>query len=219
MVTLLFVSLIILFVLIDTLVVRRLEKKPPQPPPEPDVKRLPLKDEIVMPPDYNFHPGHTWALKMSGGTVAVGVDDLIQATTGQLTEVRLPAVGDAIEAGSKVIGLVVGGREIALVAPIGGVVRKANRSLSRRPTLVNSDPYGSGWLFEVEPKGGADQQLAGLPIGDEAVEWMKAEMGRMSDFVTQYRKGTSPSHALVGGNHEVWTMFEHAFLSGARGEA
>lgn len=219
MVTLLFVALIILFVLIDALVVRRLEKQPPKPPPEREVKKLPPKAEIVMPPDYHFHPGHTWALPMSGGTVAVGVDDLIQATTGQLTEVRLPAVGDAIEAGGKAIGLAVGGREIALLAPVGGLVRKVNRSLAERPTLVNSDPYGSGWLFEVEPQGGADQQLAGLPIGDAAVEWMKAEMGRMSDFVTRYRKGTSPSHALVGGNHEVWSMFEHAFLSGAREEA
>jgi len=218
MVTLLFVALIVLFVLLDTLVVRRLEKQPLRPPPAQEVKQLPPKDEIVMPPDYHFHPGHTWALTRDGA-VAVGVDDLIQATTGRLTGVSLPAVGDTVEAGRRAIGLAVGGREIGLVSPVSGVVRKVNGALGKQPTLVNDDPYGSGWLLVIEPSGGADGQLSGLPIGEDAVVWMKAEMGKLERFVTQYRKGTSPSHMLVGGNHEVWTMFEHAFLSGAREEA
>jgi glycine cleavage system H protein len=204
-------------VLIDTLVVRRLEKRLPKPPPEPDYKKLPPKDEIVMPPDYHFHPGHTWALEKDGA-VAVGVDDLIQATTGRLTAVGLPGAGDEVEAGRQVIGLAIGGREIKLVAPVDGTVEKVNGSLAERPELVNEDPYGKGWLFTVKPSGSADQ-LAGLPIGDAAVEWMKAEMGKMDEFVAHFRKGSTPNYMLVGGNHEVWTTFQDAFLSGAREEA
>jgi glycine cleavage system H protein len=217
MVTLLFVSLVVLFVLLDVLVVRRLEKRPPEPLPGPDTKKLPAKDEIAMPPDYHFHPGHTWALSKDGA-VAVGVDDLIQATTGRLTAVTLPSSGDAVAAGQQVIGLAVGGREIKLVAPVDGTVDKVNGALAKRPTLVNDDPYGKGWLFTIRP-GGAESQLQGLPVGDPAVEWMKAEMAKMDEFVTQYRKGTSPGSMLVGGNHEVWNMFQDAFLSGAREEA
>jgi glycine cleavage system H protein len=102
------------------------------------------------PKDLRYTKEHEWA-RRTGDTVVVGVTAHAQEALGDVVYVDLPKVGSALSAGSP-FGTVESTKAVSeLFAPIGGKVLKVNEALANEPQLINQDPYGKGWICEVEP--------------------------------------------------------------------
>ncbi len=115
------------------------------------------------PKNLRYTKEHEWA-RRDGGGVVVGVTAHAQEALGDVVYVELPKVGDTLTAGSP-FGVVESTKAVSeLFAPISGKVTKVNTALSDEPSNINSDPYGAGWIVEVEPSDPA--QLDGLMDAD-----------------------------------------------------
>ena len=116
----------------------------------------------MYPDDLLYTSEHEW-LRRPGdaeGSVRVGITHYAQDALGDIVYVSLPEVGQSIEAGST-CGELESTKSVSDVyAPVTGEVVARNDSLDATPELVNNDPYGGGWLFEVVPSD--DGQLDGL---------------------------------------------------------
>jgi glycine cleavage system H protein len=111
------------------------------------------------PPNLRYTNEHEWA-RREGKTVAVGVTAHAQEALGDVVYVELPKVGDTVTAGTP-FGVVESTKAVSeLFAPISGKVTRVNSALSDEPSTINSDPYGAGWMVEIEPSDPA--QLDGL---------------------------------------------------------
>jgi glycine cleavage system H protein len=102
----------------------------------------------VNPEDLKYTAEHEW-LRVDGDTAVVGVTDYAQDQLGDIVYIGLPAVGDTIEPGSS-IGELESTKSVSdLFAPVAGVITERNDALEQNPEIVNSDPYGEGWLIKV----------------------------------------------------------------------
>src|SRR5271154_1600479 len=107
------------------------------------------------PKDLRYTKEHEWA-RRTGNTVVVGVTAHAQEALGDVVYVDLPKVGAVLTAGSS-FGTVESTKAVSeLFAPIGGKVVKVNEALASEPQLINQDPYGKGWICEVQPSSAAD---------------------------------------------------------------
>ncbi len=115
------------------------------------------------PKNLRYTKEHEWA-RRDGGAVVVGVTAHAQEALGDVVYVELPKVGDTVTAG-KPFGVVESTKAVSeLFAPISGKVTRVNTALSDEPSTINSDPYGAGWIVEVEPSD--PSQLEGLMDAD-----------------------------------------------------
>jgi glycine cleavage system H protein len=102
-----------------------------------------------IPDDLRYSKDHLWA-RPGAGVVRVGVTDFAQQSLGDVIDVTLPRLGDTLRAG-KACGDIESVKSVNdLIAPLTGTVRICNDDLADTPDLVNADPYGQGWIFEVE---------------------------------------------------------------------
>jgi len=103
-----------------------------------------------IPKDLRYTKDHEWARK-AGAMVQVGVTAHAQEALGDVVYVELPKLGDSVTAG-KPFGVIESTKAVSeLFAPVSGKIVKVNDELTDSPQTVNQDPYGKGWLVEVEP--------------------------------------------------------------------
>jgi glycine cleavage system H protein len=103
-----------------------------------------------IPADLHYTAEHEWIRRSGDDTVRVGITDFAQSALGDVVFVQLPAVGDAVSAG-EAFGEVESTKSVSdLYAPISGKVSAVNGDLDGTPQLVNSDPYGGGWLLDIQ---------------------------------------------------------------------
>ncbi len=108
-----------------------------------------------IPGDLRYSNDHEWARK-DGDVVRVGITDYAQDALGDVVFVDLPEVGDAVGEGGT-LGEVESTKSVSEVyAPVSGTVRAVNEALRQSPELVNADPYGEGWLCEIEVASSAE---------------------------------------------------------------
>jgi glycine cleavage system H protein len=109
-----------------------------------------------IPADLKYLESHEWARVESDGTVTVGISDHAQGALGDLVFVEVPEVGKTLNKGdaAAVVESVKAASDV--YSPVSGEVVAANDALSGSPELVNSDPYGAGWLFKVKPSNGSE---------------------------------------------------------------
>jgi glycine cleavage system H protein len=114
---------------------------------------------VLVPDDLRYSTDHEWA-RPGEGRVRVGITDYAQDALGDVVFVDLPEVGKAVAVGD-VLGEVESTKSVSEVyAPVAGRVVAVNDALSGAPEKLNQDPYGEGWLCEIELAGTGD--LAGL---------------------------------------------------------
>lgn len=144
--------------------------------------RMGLQDvrSFLFRPGLYYHPGHTWVMALRDGTVRVGLDDFGRQLVDGVRRVSLPSRGSPVTEGEVAIQLDCGKKRAKLVSPINGVVTAINEALSRDGTALERDPYGKGWLFAARVP---DQRFTRLPTGNNAMEWLKGETGRLSVFL------------------------------------
>ncbi len=107
----------------------------------------------MYPDDLKYTAEHEWVRDPgeSEGSVRVGITDYAQNALGDIVYVSLPELGEDVEAGAAVGELESTKSVSDVYAPVSGRVVAVNDALEATPELVNSDPYGGGWLFEVAP--------------------------------------------------------------------
>ena len=116
-----------------------------------------------IPADLRYSTDHLWVRPGADGLVRVGVTDFAQQSLGDVVNVSPPKPGDIVTAG-EVCGDIESVKSVSdLVAPVTGTARTRNDDLAEAPDLVNTDPYGQGWLFEIRTDPATlGQQLAAL---------------------------------------------------------
>jgi glycine cleavage system H protein len=109
-----------------------------------------------IPAELKYLESHEWARVESDGTVTVGISDHAQGALGDLVFVEVPEVGKTLNKGeaAAVVESVKAASDV--YSPVSGEVVAANDALSGSPELVNTDPYGAGWLFKVKPSNGSE---------------------------------------------------------------
>ena len=102
-----------------------------------------------VPQDLKYAETHEW-LRVEGENGTVGISDHAQAELTDIVYVELPAVGAKAEAG-KTIAVVESVKAASdIYSPVSGTVTEVNPALASNPALVNTDPYGEGWLFKLK---------------------------------------------------------------------
>ncbi len=107
----------------------------------------------MTPDDLRYTAEHEWVAGLAGGgdAVRVGITDFAQDSLGDIVYVQLPEPGAEVTAGES-LGEVESTKSVSeIYAPVTGTVVSRNEDLATSPELVNSDPYGAGWLLEIRP--------------------------------------------------------------------
>ena len=105
--------------------------------------------ELEYPQDLRYTAEHEWVRVGSEGVVRVGITAFAQDALGDVVYVSLPAVGDTVAAGDS-CGEVESTKSVSdIFAPVSGEIVAVNPTLDTAPELVNTDPYGEGWMYEV----------------------------------------------------------------------
>jgi glycine cleavage system H protein len=102
-----------------------------------------------IPDNLQYTKEHEWVLA-TGNTFRMGITDYAQGALGDIVYVQLPKVGESVVA-DKVCGEVESTKSVSeIFAPVSGKIVAINEALNNAPETINSDPYGAGWLAEIE---------------------------------------------------------------------
>ena len=119
-----------------------------------------------IPAELQYTKEHEWvAPTATAGTIRMGITDFAQGALGDIVYVQMPKVGDAVVA-DKVCGEVESTKSVSeIFAPVTGTIVAINGALTDSPELVNSDPYGAGWLAEISTSGDTPGLLSAAEYG------------------------------------------------------
>jgi glycine cleavage system H protein len=120
-----------------------------------------------IPPDLHYTTEHEWVRRTGYDTVRVGITDFAQSALGDVVFVQLPDVGTEVTA-DEPFGEVESTKSVSdLFAPVSAKVVAVNSDLDGSPQLLNSDPYGTGWVVDLQGDGAAlDQAFEALLDAD-----------------------------------------------------
>jgi glycine cleavage system H protein len=104
----------------------------------------------LIPDDLQYTKEHEWVSQTSTNVYRMGITDYAQGALGDIVYVQLPKVGESVTA-DKVCGEVESTKSVSeIFAPVTGKIVAVNETLGQAPENINSEPYGSGWLAEIE---------------------------------------------------------------------
>ena len=127
---------------------------------------------MSVPAELRYTAEHEW-VKLDGSSATVGITDFAAKALGDVVYVSLPAEGASVTA-EDACGEVESTKSVSdLYSPVDGQVTEINSELDDDPGLVNSDPYGSGWMFKVQLAGSGDELPSGLMSSAEYEELTK----------------------------------------------
>lgn len=108
------------------------------------------------PEDLKYSTEHEWVRSGNGSSVRVGITEYAADQLGDIVFVSLPEVGDPVSAGDA-CGELESTKSVSdIFCPVPGVITTVNPLLEANPEIINADPYGDGWLFELDLDEGAD---------------------------------------------------------------
>jgi len=119
---------------------------------------------VNIPDGLRYTRQHEWIL-IDGESARIGITDLAQDALGNIVHVQLPKVGQSVQSGASAVEVESSKSVSDIYSPVSGSVVLVNESLATEPGLVNSDPYGSGWLYEVQMS--YEETLEGLLTANE----------------------------------------------------
>jgi len=128
-----------------------------------------------IPPDLHYTTDHEWVRRTGDDTVRVGITDFAQSALGDVVFVQLPDAGTDLTAGES-FGEVESTKSVSdLYAPVSAKVVAVNEDLDASPELVNSDPYGGGWLIDLQVEAEALEKGFGELLDADAYQGTLAE--------------------------------------------
>ena len=129
---------------------------------------------MEVPENLLYTQEHEW-VRVEGNKVVVGITQFAQEQLGDIVFVELPEVGTLIEQESP-FGVVESVKTVSdLYAPVGGTVTASNKDLEAHPEQVNNEPYGTGWIIEVEVSD--EKELEKLMSTDDYIKQCSKEQG------------------------------------------
>jgi glycine cleavage system H protein len=131
---------------------------------------------MTVPEELHYTPEHEW-VAITGSTASVGITDHAQNALGDVVYVSVPAPGSKVTAGEP-CGEVESTKSVSdLYSPVDGEVTEVNPEIEENPGLINSDPYGAGWLFKVALPASDGELPAGLLSAAEYEDLIKEDAG------------------------------------------
>jgi glycine cleavage system H protein len=104
----------------------------------------------VVPEELKYTEEHEWVARVGDDSVRIGITDFAQTQLGDVVFVQLPEVGEQVTSG-QAVGEVESTKSVSDInVPVAGEVSGRNNALDASPELVNSDPYGEGWMIEIK---------------------------------------------------------------------
>ncbi len=130
--------------------------------------------------DIHYATDEGFWLDVDGNTARIGMSPLVQETTGSFVAIRMETVGTSFSKGNS-FGSVEAEKHVGhLKAPVSGKIISINEKVLENPRLINTDPYGKGWLVEMEVS--ELNEIDGLLSGDENVAaWFESEIARYEE--------------------------------------
>jgi glycine cleavage system H protein len=173
-------------------------------------------------PGLLYSRNHTWAHLHETGEARIGVSDLLLHLTGGVSIEYLKKDGDHIHAGDEIAALSKDGKMLKIVSPVSGDILQVNRKIEHAHGIINTDPYGKGWMLKVRP-GEWKKETSGFYLDKEAVDWSGKELERCKDFLSEAVSGDSSQPVLLSGGEmvdfplsgmpeEIWQQFQKKFL-------
>jgi len=132
-----------------------------------------------MPEELYYHEEHSWA-KVEGTKVTVGMTDMFQKEAGDIVFVDLPEEEDEVSQG-ETCGKIQSRKWIGkLVAPVSGEITEINEEMEEDTGLINTDPYGDGWILviEAEDEDELQSELKNLIHGDAVLDFVDREIAK-----------------------------------------
>ncbi len=127
----------------------------------------------LLPDELYYDRNHTWG-KVEENIITVGLNDFAQKLAKDFVSVDLPIEGKQVTQG-KAIASVESGKWVGRIyAIVSGEVIEVNEDLEDDPTLLNTDPYGEGWVLKIRMED--PDELSNLLQGEEAVSWLEEEI-------------------------------------------
>lgn len=139
-----------------------------------------------MPDELYYHEEHSWA-RVEGTKITVGMTDMFQKEAGDVVFIDLPEEEDDVEQG-EVCGKIQSRKWIGkLVAPVSGEIVEINEELEDDTSLINTDPYGEGWILviEAEDKDDLTSELDSLIHGDAVTDFIEKEVKKAEEERTK----------------------------------
>ena len=186
-----------------------------------------LATAILKIPQGIFHSkNHTWAFLEKSGTARVGIDDFLPHLTGELGIRLLKKPGERVRKGELMAEMVHDDKLLQVFSPISGTILNTNPVLEANARLLNSDPYGQGWLYFVKPSLWIEE-IPTFLMAEDATDWLSKELIRYKDFLASRLARYSPETSMVvlqdGGElaenslselpGDLWLDFQKEFLN------
>ena len=127
-----------------------------------------------IPKDIRYAKSHEWA-RLAGAYVEVGISDFAQHQLSDVTYVDLPEIGRHVNVGDEMAVVESIKAASDIYAPVSGVIAEVNEKLSDAPEVVNSDPYGEGWMVRITPDDSGDGEFNELLSADAYARACEAE--------------------------------------------
>jgi glycine cleavage system H protein len=102
----------------------------------------------MIPADLRYHEEHEWA-RLKGAQATVGISDFAQDALGDIVFIELPKAGTSVNAGQQIGEIESTKTTSTLYTPLSGTITQVNADLKDHPEVVNSDPYGKGWMVVI----------------------------------------------------------------------
>ena len=204
MVAILVALTFIVFVLVDSYLARRMELR------ATSQSKMDFKTALVsvnrvaglrLPEPLHYHPGHTWAQNEGRQVVRAGIDDFAAKFLGEVSRVELPKPGRWLRQGERGWTVYRDGKAVDMLSPIEGEVIAVNQKAAANPSLVQSDPYGDGWLIAVSSFA-AKSNFKNLLQGRMAHRWMDESVA-----ILNARTSSSAQASLPDGGQPSADLF------------
>ena len=181
---------------------------------------------LKVPQGIFYSKNHTWAYLEKSGTAKVGLDDLLLHITGEVNIHQMKNPGDSIKKGDLMAEIDQNGKSLNVYSPISGNVLDSNPVLKENHKLLNADPYGEGWLYNIKPTNWVSE-IPAFYLAEEATVWFRKELDRYKDFLSlnlgKYAPETSLATLQDGGElienslsdlpNGIWQDFQTEFLN------
>lgn len=190
--------------------------------PLPEWAKLPV-EKLTAPAGLLYGRGHTWLQIREDGTLRVGIDDFLNHAVGPVQELAFLEPGSKVKKGDPLARLKQNDISVWVRSPISGRVKASHKDV--RPEAVRQDPYGNGWLVELDSDA-RTPDLADLLLGPRVMDWFREEALRFGRFLTGLQPtpawptlqdgGVPVQDRLSALGPDSAAAFERAFLNCSR---
>ncbi len=183
-------------------------------------------DILKIPKGVFLGKNHTWVFLEKSGAAAVGLDDFLIHSIGEVKLNNIKFSGEMIRKGELLTEIVKDNKSLKIFSPISGEVIMTNSQLNENPDLLNEDPFGKAWIYKIKPTKWIEETRT-YYLAEDAINWSKMEMQRFKDFLAISNKSFLSESSLAilqdGGelldntlsdlSTDVWHDFQEKFLN------